>query len=99
MSKLNCKTCSTKVDVIHNKDYVTNNGDIFCDLTCFNLRHSNGNLQRVKPSKSKKKISKGYICPNCKLPHSRMTYNKLCRECRSDTSLDINTNIRLIPVK
>ena len=99
MGRLNCRTCRDKVDVVHSKEYITKDGSIYCDKTCFSLKHSNGQLRRVKPSKGKKKVSKGYICPNCKLPHGRMTWNKLCRECRSDQTLDINVNIRLVPVK
>lgn len=99
MGRLNCRTCGDKVDVVNNEDYVTEDGSIFCDRTCFNLKHTNGSLKRVKPSKGKKKLSKGYICPNCNLPHNRMTWDKKCRVCRTDTTLDLNINIRLTPVK
>ncbi len=68
-------------------------------MRCFNLRHSKGSLRRVKAPKTPKKVSKGYKCPNCDLPHNRMTWNKLCRNCRSDTELDQSVNIRLVPVK
>jgi len=92
--KLICKFCSAKVNVTTSKDYVTKDGNIFCNQSC-----CNGYIApRVKHNKKQKKKVQ-FVCPNCDKEYSFMTYNKKCSTCLQNKDLDVDTNIRLKVVR
>ena len=97
MSKLICNTCKTKVDVVHSKDYVTCDGNIYCDLTCKGLYGLEDGLRRVK-TKKKSKVKKEvkYQCPNCNTIFRYRTFNKECPECRGKFDNTVDTRLRVL---
>jgi len=92
---LDCGHCGDKVNVTTSDEYLTKNGKLYCDHSCYN--QSILSQPRGQNKKQKKKVS--FKCPNCSSTFSFMPFHKKCYKCLASEEVSDDINIRLVIVK